>query len=257
MVLLFPPVQAISFTSMDMTKSSVMGSVKPHLPQKMMRMMSEKTRQQKARVSVITCGLRREGPRKPLWRSRVISREAIQAVHALKLAKSDSKLEQVFETRLSRLLKADLLDTLAELQRQNELELAIKVFEYLKNEVWYRPDPSLYSNMIQTLGKNKLIEFAEELFAGLEKEGLKPDTRTFTEMIGAYFQVGEIGKAIETYRKLKESSCVPDKLTFTILIRNLLKAGEEELAANLKKECAKYIDYPEKFLEEIEQKHPR
>lgn len=125
----------------------------------------------------------------------------------------------------------------------------------MKNEVWYRPDPSLYSNMIQTLGKNKLIEFAEELFAGLEKEGLKPDTRTFTEMIGAYFQVGEIGKAIETYRKLKESSCVPDKLTFTILIRNLLKAGEEELAANLKKECAKYIDYPEKFLEEIEQKH--
>lgn len=78
----------------------------------------------------ITCGLR-DGSRKPLRQSRVLSTEAIQAVHAMKLAKSSSKLEEVFHGRVSRLLKADLLDTLTELQRQNELELALKVYEYL------------------------------------------------------------------------------------------------------------------------------
>lgn len=58
----------------------------------------------------------------------MLSTEAIQAVQSLKLSKSNpSKLEQVMGGRLSRLLKADLLDALAELQRQNEVELALKV----------------------------------------------------------------------------------------------------------------------------------
>lgn len=81
----------------------------------------------KPRTVIITCGLR-NGPRKPMWRTRVLSTEAIQAVQSLKLAQnSPSKLDQVFSTKLSRLLKADLEDTLAELQRQNEFNLALKV----------------------------------------------------------------------------------------------------------------------------------
>ncbi|ONI29556.1 hypothetical protein PRUPE_1G201600 [Prunus persica] len=205
--------------------------------------------------SHIVCGLR-GGPRKPLWRSRVLSTEAIQAVQSLKLSKSNpSKLEQVMGGRLSRLLKADLLDALAELQRQNEVELALKVFKFVREEVWYKPDLSLYCSMILLLGKNKLIEMAEELFSGLKEEGLEYDTRAFTEMIGAYIQVGMTEKAMETYELMKASGCAPDKLTFTILIRNLEKVGEEELAAHIKKYCAEYVDSPEKFFEEVERKH--
>ena len=62
----------------------------------------------------------------------MLSTEAIQVVQSLKLAKSTrSKLEEVFDGKLTRLLKADLLDTLAELQRQNELDLALKVMLFL------------------------------------------------------------------------------------------------------------------------------
>lgn len=87
----------------------------------------------------VRCGLRDAGPRGQLWRSRVLSSEAIQAVQALKLAKSSTpssslsqppssrKLEDVFDRRIGRLLKADMLAVLAELQRQNEWELALQV----------------------------------------------------------------------------------------------------------------------------------
>ncbi|XP_058094213.1 protein THYLAKOID ASSEMBLY 8-like, chloroplastic isoform X2 [Magnolia sinica] len=199
-------------------------------------------------TSVISCGLR-NGPRKPIWRGRVMSTEAIQAVQSLKLAKSASKLEEVLDRRISRLLKADLMAALVELQRQNELEIA------LQKEVWYKPDLSLYCNMIFMLGKNKLIGIAEELFSELKKEGLKPDTRTYTEMMGAFLQVGMVEKAMETYTLMKESGCSPDKLTLTILIRNLEKAGEDELVSSVKKDCADYMDFPERFLDEVKQKH--
>lgn len=112
--------------------------------------------------------------------------------------------------------------------------------------------------MIRLLGKNNLLEMAEELFRELKEEGLEPNTRVFTEMIGAYIQLGMVEKAMETYGLMKTSGCAPEKLTFTILIRNLEKIGEEELAAELKKECLEYINYPEKFLEEVERsKHVR
>ncbi|KAI3791698.1 hypothetical protein L2E82_05559 [Cichorium intybus] len=78
-------------------------------------------------ATTITCGLR-----KPMRTRRpsdgVLSTEAIQAVQSLKLAaRNPSKLHQVFDSKLSRLLKDDLLDAFAELQRQQHLELAVKV----------------------------------------------------------------------------------------------------------------------------------
>ncbi|KAM3303691.1 hypothetical protein P3S67_014721 [Capsicum chacoense] len=53
-----------------------------------------------------------------MWRSRVLSSEAIQAVQSVTLAASPNKLEEILKNKLSRLLKADVLDILTELQRQ-------------------------------------------------------------------------------------------------------------------------------------------
>jgi chitinase len=108
-----------------MINSVVMGFLKFHFPRVGLLQNVSKPY---PRSSVVSCGLR-GGPRKPLWRKSVLSSEAIQAVHSLKLARSSApKLQRVFNARLTRLLKADLLDTLAELQRQNQLDLALQVF---------------------------------------------------------------------------------------------------------------------------------
>ncbi|CAA6660317.1 unnamed protein product [Spirodela intermedia] len=216
----------------------------------------------------VRCGLRDAGPRGQLWRSRVLSSEAIQAVQALKLAKSSSpsslsqppssrKLEDVFNSRIRRLLKADLLSVLTELQRQNEWELAVQVFRFIREEVWYKPDLRLYSDMIFMAGKNKLIEIAEDLFSEMKAQGLQPDTRAYTEMIGAFLHVDMVEKAMEMYKLMKESGVTPSELTFTIMIRNLEKAEKEELASIVRKDCAEFLDYPERFLKEVEKKYPK
>ncbi|XP_039125886.1 protein THYLAKOID ASSEMBLY 8-like, chloroplastic isoform X1 [Dioscorea cayenensis subsp. rotundata] len=208
--------------------------------------------------SRVLCGLR-DGPRKPLWRGRILSTEAIQAVQALKLAKSSSSpsLDQVFQSRIGRLLKADLISVLAELRRQHEWDLALQVFGFIRTEVWYKPDLSLYSDMIMMFGKKKMIETAEQLFSEIEKEGIKPDTRAYTEMIGAFLRVGMVEKAMDLYKSMKEEGCNPDKLTLVILIRNLEKAGAQDLACSVRRDCEKYIDEPEKFLSEVYTKFPK
>jgi hypothetical protein len=73
-----------------------------------------------------------------LWRAKRLSTEAIQVIQSLKLARSSTpRLEEVFNSKLSRLLKTDLLDTLAVLQNQNELDLALKVNKRKEKEKCY------------------------------------------------------------------------------------------------------------------------
>ncbi|XP_071685983.1 uncharacterized protein [Rutidosis leptorrhynchoides] len=186
-------------------------------------------------TTIITCGLR-----KPLRTRRrsdgVLSTEAIQAVQSLKLAaKNQSKLDQ----------------------RQQHLDLALKVFEFMRKEAWYEPDHSLYGDLMLMFGKKKAIDKVERLFSELMEEGLKPDTRTYTELIGAYLKVDMIDKAMETYELMKASGCTPDELTLTIMIRNLESAGRDELVAIVKNDCAKYVDSPKTFLKEVARKYPK
>ncbi|KAI4342808.1 hypothetical protein MLD38_027386 [Melastoma candidum] len=74
----------------------------------------------------IRCGGLRKEQLSTLWRnSDVPSREAIDAVHSLKLSKSKSTDQIVAAEKLGRLLKADVLNAFAELKRQNQVQLSL------------------------------------------------------------------------------------------------------------------------------------
>ncbi|GJN32653.1 hypothetical protein PR202_gb21172 [Eleusine coracana subsp. coracana] len=68
-------------------------------------------------------------PRGPLWRSKkLIGKEALFAIQGLKRFKGDEeKLADFVKRHVARLLKADKLAVLGELERQEEVNLAVKV----------------------------------------------------------------------------------------------------------------------------------
>lgn len=80
-----------------------------------------------------TCGFRRlyhDGrPRGPLWRGKkLIGKEALFVIQGLKRFKDDEeKLDKLIRTHVLRLLKLDMIAVLVELERQEEVTLAIKV----------------------------------------------------------------------------------------------------------------------------------
>ncbi|XP_068644541.1 pentatricopeptide repeat-containing protein At1g62350-like [Aristolochia californica] len=200
----------------------------------------------------VKCSLRDKGlKKKPLWRkAQDMSTEAIQASRALKLAFSDhqnveQKIAAVFLSKISRLLKADLLSLLSHLQRSNFCTLAVKVFEHARKETWYKPDIVLFYDMIYMLARNELVEEAEFYFIQLQLEGLQPDWRVFTEMIGAYMEVGMVDKSMEMYTSMKELGCKPSELTYKILINNLVRFGRDDLVELVKKEVDENLDEPD------------
>eukprot|EP01018_Ginkgo_biloba_P007466 Gb_18854 [translate_table: standard] len=202
----------------------------------------------------IVCSLRASQARGPLWRGRVLSNESMQTVQAMKRAKGDEdKIEKVFQAKVSRLVKADLLSVLAELQRQDECDLALRVFKVVRQEMWYKPDLSLYAQMIMFLKRNSLVEEVELLFAELKKERLQPDTKAFTKLQDTFLRSGMPQNAVETYELMKQSGCNMDEYGFTVLIKGLERLGEPDLAEAVRKEFVQFLDGSMEFLKDSAQ----
>lgn len=189
----------------------------------------------------ISCGPRDN--RGPLRRGRTLCTEAILAIQALKRARGDEpKVEHIVSTTLSRLIKADLLATLAELQRQDQWRLALTVFAAARREPWYKPDFSLYAAMVSTLARCGVAEEIDTLVSKLLKEkemegGISSEGRRgLAQLLKALIVAGR-GKVLrDVYREIKRGGCDLDEYLFKVMIKGLKRLGEAEAADEVAKD---------------------
>ncbi|XP_057964425.1 protein THYLAKOID ASSEMBLY 8, chloroplastic-like [Malania oleifera] len=184
--------------------------------------------------------------RKPLQRGRNLSIEAIQTVQALKRGarKDPQSLHNVFDSMLKRLLKFDMMAVLRELLRQNECFLALQVFEEVRKESWYKPQVSLYADMISVLASEGLLDEVELLFAYLKVECsyLELDTEGFNGLLTVLMSTpNTTGLAMEWFYSSKELGWDLDRSFFRILINGLESNGETDLSAVVRLEAEKYF----------------
>lgn len=192
--------------------------------------------------------------RKPLQKGRNLSIEAIQTVQALKRVKGDdASLNRVFGTSFSRLLRFDMIAVLKELIRQNQCSLALKAFEDIQKEHWYKPKVLLYAELISVLGSNEMFDKLEQVFRKLENEiSLEPDTVGFNAVLESLLSFGIIGLTMDCFYLMKSKGCEPDRSTFKILITGLELKGETSLSVTVRKEAEKIYGSSLEFLEENE-----
>lgn len=163
-------------------------------------------------------------PRGPLWRGKkLIGKEALFVILGLKRFKDDEeKLEKFIKTHALRLLKMDLIAVLSELERQEEVALAVKVFKVIRRQDWYRPDAFLYKDLIIALAKCQKMDDAMQLWEDMRKENLFPDSQTYTEMIRGFLRHGSPADAMNIYEDMTKSPEPPEELPFRILLKGLL-----------------------------------
>lgn len=189
--------------------------------------------------------------RKPLQKGRNLSIEAIQTVQALKRTKGEEdSVRQVFASNFSRLLRLDMLAVLRELLRQNQCLLAIKAFEDMQKEHWYKPRVLLYAELISVLGSNGMFDKVELIFRKLKTESsLEPDSEGFNAVLKSLMGFNIVGLAMECFYLMKAKGCEPDRTTFKILINGLESNGETSLSASVRQEAEKYYGKSLEFLE--------
>ncbi|RWW15675.1 hypothetical protein BHE74_00002440 [Ensete ventricosum] len=189
----------------------------------------------------VTCGPRDN--RGKLLRGRTLSTEAILAVQALKRAAAagdEPRVHRIVSVDLGRLIKADLLAALAELQRQNEWGLALKAFTAARREPWYRTDLAFYAEMVSSLARCGAPDEIDALVAGLlkDEEGWisSENTKDISRLVRALVAAEKAKLVIDVYRNLKSGGFEPDEFLFKFLIRGLRRLGEDAAAEEVERD---------------------
>ncbi|KAL8057969.1 hypothetical protein ABFX02_04G218300 [Erythranthe guttata] len=154
--------------------------------------------------------------------SIILRREATKAV--IEMKKGDSK----------KLLPRTVLEALHERITALRWESALKVFELLREQLWYRPNYGIYIKLIVMLGKCKQPEKAHTLFQAMVDEGCVVDREAYTALMSAYSRSGFLDKAFSILELMKKiPNCRPDVFTYSILIKSCLQFYEFEKVQSL------------------------
>ncbi|KAL8529159.1 hypothetical protein ACS0TY_006567 [Phlomoides rotata] len=144
--------------------------------------------------------------------SIILRREATKAV--IEKKKGNSK----------KLLPRTVLEALHERITALRWESALKVFELLREQLWYKPNSGIYIKLIVMLGKCKQPEKAHTLFQAMIDEGCVVDHEAFTGLMSAYSRSALFDEAFSILEKMKKiPNCQPDVFTYSILIKSCLQ----------------------------------
>ncbi|KAI8523230.1 hypothetical protein RHMOL_Rhmol13G0057100 [Rhododendron molle] len=146
--------------------------------------------------------------------SIILRREATKAVIEKKGGPNNSK----------KLLPRTVLEALHERVTALRWESALKVFELLREQLWYRPNSGMYIKLIVMLGKCKQPEKAHSLFQDMIDEGCGVNHESYTALLSAYSRSGLFDKAFSLLEEMKNSpDCKPDVYTYSILIKSCVQ----------------------------------
>lgn len=163
-------------------------------------------------------------PRGPLWRGKkLLGKEALFVIQGMKRFKdNDEKLAKFIKSHVLRLLKLEKITVLNELERQEEVGLALKMFRLIEKEDWFKPDVFLYKDLIISLAKCQKMEEAMQVWASMKEKELFPDSLTYAEVIRGFLRYGSPADAMNIYEDLKKSPDPPEELPFKVLLKGLV-----------------------------------
>ncbi|KAK6259766.1 hypothetical protein SCA6_014240 [Theobroma cacao] len=146
--------------------------------------------------------------------SVVLRREATKALIEKKRGPNNSK----------KLLPRTVLEALHDRITALRWESALKVFELLREQLWYRPNSAIYVKLIVMLGKCKQPEKAHDLFQAMIDEGCIVNHEAYTALLSAYGRSALFDKAFSLLEEMKDTpNCHPDVQTYSILIKSCLQ----------------------------------
>ncbi|PUZ58137.1 hypothetical protein GQ55_5G485700 [Panicum hallii var. hallii] len=201
-------------------------------------------------ASTITCGPRDN--RGPLQRGRSLSTEAILAIQSLKRLtaadRSPAAASAVAASALGRLLKADLVAAIAELQRQGHWSLALAALHVARAEPWYRPDPALYATFVSSApaasddAVDALVEaFLEEKARGGGFVDGEEDVYKLTRLLRALVAKGRGRAAWKVYEAaVRRGGLDVDEYVYRVMARGMRRLGLDEEASEAEADLAEW-----------------
>ncbi|KAL3828905.1 hypothetical protein ACJIZ3_017707 [Penstemon smallii] len=175
--------------------------------------------------------------RKEQTNRKIASQKAISII--LRREATKAVIEKKKGNNSKKLLPRTVLEALHERITALRWESALKVFDLLREQLWYKPNSGIYIKLIVMLGKCKQPEKAHTLFQAMIDEGCIVDHEAYTALLSAYSRTGLFDKAFSILELMKNSiNCRPDVYTYSILLKSCLQFYEYGKVEALLKDMA-------------------
>ncbi|KAI3802704.1 hypothetical protein L1987_30845 [Smallanthus sonchifolius] len=182
----------------------------------------------------VRCGPRDN--RGPLYKGRTLSIEAIQAVQSLKRShRSDPTNNDTVSKTLSRLVKSDLIAAFNELLRQDQFDLALKVFTAVRSEDWYKTDLNLYAKLVSAMASRDMTEEIDRMMSDVEvKDVVSADGKGLVTLVKALLAADRAESTVRVYEMMKSGgwrcNSAADDYVGKVLSRGLRRLGKKKVA---------------------------
>ncbi|GAB4855971.1 hypothetical protein Ancab_024610 [Ancistrocladus abbreviatus] len=167
-------------------------------------------------------------PSLSIWRrKKEMGKEGLIVAKELKrLQLNQVRLDRFIQTRVSRLLKSDLVAVLAEFQRQDQVFLCMKLYDVVRKEIWYRPDMFFYRDMLMMLARNRRVDEVKQVWEDLKREEVLFDQHTFGDIVRAFLDNGLPTEAMAIYEEMRQSPDPPLSLPYRVMLKGLIPYPE-------------------------------
>nr|XP_043636097.1 protein THYLAKOID ASSEMBLY 8, chloroplastic [Erigeron canadensis] len=188
----------------------------------------------------VRCGPRDN--RGPLYKGRTLSIEAIQAVQSLKRSnRLQNNNNNQNDTVLNRLVKSDLFAVFNELIRQDQFDLAVKVFKVIRCEDWYKTDLNLYAKLVTAMANKGMKDQIDHLLSDIQVEDVKSaEGKGLVTVIKALLAADMAESTVRIYEMMKSSGWTCDSSTDEyvgkVLSRGLKRLGKKKVADEIDRE---------------------
>ena len=124
-------------------------------------------------------------------------------------------------------LSSDILGIVKGLGFNNKLDLALSVFEWVRNreDCVSLLNGSVIAVMINLLGKSGRLSTAASLLHYLQKDGIQVDVYAYTSLISAYANNGRYREAVVIFNKMEEEGFRPTLITYNVVLNVYGKMG--------------------------------
>ncbi|CAH1419288.1 unnamed protein product [Lactuca virosa] len=193
--------------------------------------------------TTVRCGPRDN--RGPLYKGRTLSIEAIQAVQSLKRShRSDPTNNDTVSKTLSRLVKSDLVAAFNELLRQDQFDLALKVFSAIRSEDWYKTDLSLYAKLVASMATKRMTDDIDNLILDIEVDDVvSSDSKGLITLIKALLAADRAESTVRIYEMMKSGgwNCNSPSNDYVgkVLSRGLRRLGKKKVADEIDSEIGR------------------
>ncbi|CAI6004640.1 unnamed protein product [Closterium sp. NIES-64] len=134
-------------------------------------------------------------------------------------------ISRCMETFKGKLALPDFALIFKEFAQRGDWIRAMRLFKYMQRQQWCAPNEYIYTIMIGIMGREGMLDRAQELFEEMPEHGVEWNVYSFTALINAYGRNGMYERSLDLLARMKREGVAANSITYNTVLHACAKGA--------------------------------